>query len=227
MISQVAQSFAAWAVLHGALSHAVSSPVAHNVLAGVSGMVVSALVCADAKRVYAARRIFPMAPSRAVRWSAAVALGFMAHDTAYIFSKPARNRLDAQMLVHHAASAVTWPYALSTQSGTAMVVYCLWTEASNAFVNLRWVWAHVGLKGHWSYVPVGLAMVAAFFAVRVATIPVVLRKIWEDGAGGLTRFQRCLLLASVAVQAGLNLAWFRTMVSGGAAHFAGRKYDIA
>ena len=74
------------------------------------------------------------------------------------FIKALRRPLYIQMMLHHIASVLVWPYALYRNKCCLAVAYYMCSECSNISLLVRWFVTECGIKG-----PLRMAADATFF----------------------------------------------------------------
>lgn len=121
-----------------------------------------------------------------------------------------RRPLYTQMLFHHAASVLCWPYAYARGKCVAPVAYFMLTEGCNAFLNTRWFFNECGITGA-IRVLIDTAFFVSYTLVRV--VPVFAALYLALHIDWLDYLRRCSTLdatlsALIVVPFGLNLFWY-------------------
>lgn len=115
-----------------------------------------------------------------------------------------------QMIFHHAASALAWPYALIRGKCVCFVAYFIITEVSNIFLNVRWFFAEKDSSSALRAV-IELAFFVTFTLVRILPIAlaiyVVMHADWFHYIQLSNWLDLCLTTLAI-VPFGLNLFWY-------------------
>lgn len=160
-------------------------------------------------------------PANAVLWRAlGVSLAHFVFDLAIMvwyssdFELAMGRPLYRQMVFHHAASALSWPYALFRSRCVCPVAYYIITEASNVFLNIRWFFAETGNTSAIRQT-LDIAFFLSFTAVRILPLGLALYVVkhidWTNYAKQSTWLDLGLTPLN-AVPFGLNLFWYSIIV---------------
>ena len=121
-------------------------------------------------------------------------------------------------VAHHVFASISWASAINL--GTVQWYGCFWmiAELSTVFVNIRHILHACGLKASSAYFYNGLAMTAAFFAVRVAPLPFTTYNFIATDAATIADHRGAPFAAFIAFcvlfNAGLQSFWFSLIVKG-------------
>jgi len=166
-------------------------------------------------------RLLSVPANEAVRRALGVSVAHFAFDFTVMafyardFRRAMRPALYKQMMFHHLASLLLWPYALFRDKCVVPVAYFMLTEASNAALNLRWLCAELSLRKARLFFD--LVFFASYTLVRVAPCFVAfyllfLRMDWPH------YLRRCNLLdifctLFIFVPFGLNVFWYSIILN--------------
>ncbi|CAD7936323.1 unnamed protein product [Amoebophrya sp. A25] len=159
-------------------------------------------------------------PTPGIFYGVGLACGFMAMDTMTLaiwpktLMKALRRSMFIQMLIHHILSLIFWPYALCTQKGAVPILYFVLTEASNIFVNLRWLLENrPGWDTSSAYYITGISMLFVFFIIRVLPMPwIAFHWVRPSSYAHCSTFQTMIFLLLLPIPLYLNAFWFKLMV---------------
>ena len=133
------------------------------------------------------------------------------------------------MLVHHISAITAWCLYLSGGYGHAIGLVGMCCEATNPFMNLRWLLSELGLKDHVSYTVNGLLFLLSWVAVRILfALPVGLYLIytqWPALAQALPAWRLVLYVGFFGVGGCLNCMWGAKLLAGALKMLAPKKKE--
>ena len=139
------------------------------------------------------------------------------------FRSAMRRPLYNQMMFHHFASLLLWPYAMHRQKCVLPVAYFMVTEASNAFLNGRWLCAEL------QYPNFRMAFDALFFLsyTLIRVIPCFVMLVFAFLNDWPHYFRQSNLLDLIAtafifIPFGLNVFWYSIILKTARKTFGGR-----
>lgn len=157
--------------------------------------------------------------SAAIFYLIGLSCGYMLFDTLcmIVFSKPLikamRAPLFLQMILHHLASLILFPYALCSGVSVVYIVFNAFTEITNPCLNLRWILEnHPSTSGTRLNRFMNIAFVLVFFVLRMIPLPFLLVNCflpWNHVS--LTWFQSFIVIFFLPVPFYLNAFWFSLM----------------
>ena len=136
-------------------------------------------------------------------------------------------RRDLGMVAHHLAMICGIGMGLHYGYYNFFVVYRFLSEFSTPWVNLWWTVHNLRVKGEKLYVFASLAMMATFFACRVAVIPwhnyALQVALHNQSSLSIPWYLRVYMLLNFGVFDILNVFWFYKMLKGAYKLFCGKK----
>lgn len=116
-----------------------------------------------------------------------------------------------EIIVHHVSAIVAWALYLEGGYAHQLSLVGVFCEATNPFMNFRWMLSKLGLKNSRLYFVNGLLFCFSWLLVRIAfALPAatwLLIAQWHSYVGVLPVWRLALLVGFVGVGTTLNLMW--------------------
>mmetsp|Transcript_16156 Transcript_16156/g.39358 ORF Transcript_16156/g.39358 Transcript_16156/m.39358 type:complete len:254 (-) Transcript_16156:403-1164(-) len=152
------------------------------------------------------------------------AAGYFMYDSAVVLL---HLHLDGvQYLVHGVLCLITYGLAALFDRYNYYGPVFLIFETTTIFINLRWCLVHLGLKDRPVYLYNGLALMVAWFVVRILFGLTMSAFFWRDTINNSSDIPKPIMLwytFSNFCLNGLNIFWFSKILKGVLSHVSGKK----